>query len=182
MILHLSVGDTWNTITNIEKRLGVSAIGCVVVWLSVWNAIFRYYTTVPLAGKVLSPSGVWISIATILTASIWRMNQPVQPVWPVKGDGKSASFKWSNLGQLQPTSIGGSNAGTSASGRINTKIDLESEKVATVDQLNASSKKVYCRCWESNTFPLCDGSHMKHNEETGDNVGPIIISTAKKGE
>lgn len=24
-------------------------------------------------------------------------------------------------------------------------------------------------------FPLCDGSHIKHNEETGDNVGPLII-------
>ncbi|XP_043375789.1 CDGSH iron-sulfur domain-containing protein 1 isoform X3 [Dermochelys coriacea] len=24
-------------------------------------------------------------------------------------------------------------------------------------------------------FPLCDGSHTKHNEETGDNVGPLII-------
>uniref|UniRef100_A0A2I3RVP6 Iron-binding zinc finger CDGSH type domain-containing protein n=1 Tax=Pan troglodytes TaxID=9598 RepID=A0A2I3RVP6_PANTR len=24
-------------------------------------------------------------------------------------------------------------------------------------------------------FPLCDGSHTKHNEETGDNVRPLII-------
>ncbi|KAB0374015.1 hypothetical protein FD755_014271 [Muntiacus reevesi] len=24
-------------------------------------------------------------------------------------------------------------------------------------------------------FPLCDGSHTKHNEESGDNVGPLII-------
>ncbi|CAD7675884.1 unnamed protein product [Nyctereutes procyonoides] len=24
-------------------------------------------------------------------------------------------------------------------------------------------------------FPFCDGSHTKHNEETGDNVGPLII-------
>lgn len=122
MILHLSIGDTWNTITNVEKRLGVSAIGCVFVWMSVWNAIIRYYKTIPLAGKILSPSGVWISIATILTMSIWRMNKPVQPAWPVKGDGKSASFKWANLGQLQATSIGGSNPASSTGGRINMKV------------------------------------------------------------
>lgn len=107
MVLHLCIGDTWNTITNMEKRLGVSAIGCVVVWMSVWNAIIRYYKVMPLAGKLLAPSGIWISIATILSYSIWRINTPIQPLWPVKGDGKSASFKWSNLGQLQPTSIAG---------------------------------------------------------------------------
>ena len=24
-------------------------------------------------------------------------------------------------------------------------------------------------------FPICDGSHSKHNEESGDNVGPLVI-------
>ncbi|KAJ1403772.1 hypothetical protein B484DRAFT_225131, partial [Ochromonadaceae sp. CCMP2298] len=31
------------------------------------------------------------------------------------------------------------------------------------------------RCWKSETFPYCDGSHVKHNKETGDNLGPLII-------
>lgn len=29
----------------------------------------------------------------------------------------------------------------------------------------------FCRCWKSSTFPYCDGSHAKHNEECGDNCG-----------
>jgi translocator protein len=108
MVLHLSVGDTWNTITNIEKRLGVSAVGCVVVWASVMNVIYRYVAVQPIAGRILAPSGVWISIATVLCWEIWRINMPNQPLWPVKGNGESAAFKFSNLGQLQPSSIGGS--------------------------------------------------------------------------
>lgn len=61
--------------------------------------------------------------------------------------------------------------------RINNKIDLDSPKVATMEKFaKDNEKKVYCRCWKSETFPLCDGSHMKHNKEFEDNVGPLIVT------
>ena len=62
--------------------------------------------------------------------------------------------------------------------RINNKIDLDSPKVATMEKFarDDKEKKVYCRCWKSETFPLCDGSHMKHNKEFEDNVGPLIVT------
>ena len=48
--------------------------------------------------------------------------------------------------------------------KINLKIDLDSPKVATMDDIE-KGKKVYCRCWLSGTFPLCDGTHMKVRKE-----------------
>ena len=63
--------------------------------------------------------------------------------------------------------------------RINTQIDQASPKVVNNLELKAGEKCVVCRCWKSAKFPLCDGSHVKHNEATGDNVGPAIIAVAK---
>jgi len=65
------------------------------------------------------------------------------------------------------------------SGRLNAKIDLDSPKVVTKEEFKGE-KLVMCRCWKSKKFPYCDGSHTKHNEETGDNVGPLIILPSEK--
>jgi len=60
------------------------------------------------------------------------------------------------------------------------QIDLESPKVVHNEQLCTGDKKVMCRCWKSGTFPACDASHVAHNKETGDNVGPLIVSVPKE--
>ena len=57
--------------------------------------------------------------------------------------------------------------------------DLLEDK-GTVKALGVGKKAVMCRCWKSGTFPLCDASHVKHNKETGDNVGPLIIDNDTK--
>ena len=33
-----------------------------------------------------------------------------------------------------------------------------------------------CRCWKSEKFPYCDGSHRAHNDATGDKVGPVGVA------
>jgi len=67
---------------------------------------------------------------------------------------------------------------TALPNRINNMIDLESPKVATMAKISEveGEKGVFCRCWKSGTFPLCDAAHVEHNKLTGDNVGPLIVS------
>jgi CDGSH-type Zn-finger protein len=49
-----------------------------------------------------------------------------------------------------------------------------------VDEVAAAeNRKGYCRCWRSAKFPLCDGAHNKHNERTGDNIGPLRVTGTK---
>ena len=75
--------------------------------------------------------------------------------------------------------------------QINPSIQKNEPKVATIcplqdieDTVSKSDKGVvaYCRCWRSKNFPYCDGAHVKHNKETGDNVGPLIVSVEKAEE
>uniref|UniRef100_A0A8D2MDL6 CDGSH iron-sulfur domain-containing protein 2 n=1 Tax=Zonotrichia albicollis TaxID=44394 RepID=A0A8D2MDL6_ZONAL len=61
---------------------------------------------------------------------------------------------------------------------INLKIQKENPKV--VNEINIEDlclTKAYCRCWRSKTFPVCDGSHNKHNELTGDNVFTLLTES-----
>eukprot|EP00935_MAST-01C_sp_MAST-1C-sp1_P002216 g2216.t1 len=55
--------------------------------------------------------------------------------------------------------------------------------VADVDDVGAVVEEAgevkVCRCWKSSTFPWCDGSHNGHNEATGDNCGPLVLTPAQ---
>ena len=107
LVLHFCIGDTWNCITNVERRLGVSAVGCFAVWGSVFRAVKAFgASAAPKAAYVLAPSLAWISVACVLTASIWNLNgRP--PVYPAEGDGDSADLRLKYLFQMEATSIRG---------------------------------------------------------------------------
>ena len=81
--IHLSLGDTWNTIFTVEGRLG-TAVPVVIIGplLSVAVVTFGYYQTLPLAGWIIFPSMVWLAIATALCISLWQLNGQ-EPLYPV---------------------------------------------------------------------------------------------------
>jgi len=79
-----------------------------------------------------------------------------------------------------PNEDSSTKVGVSKRAKVNLNIKKDNPKVVdTCDIEEIGSKKVFCRCWRSKSFPYCDGSHTQHNQVTGDNVGPLII---KKGD
>lgn len=82
-VVHLSLGDTWNTIFTVEGRLG-TAVPMVILgpWLSVAAVTLSYYQTEPVAGWIILPSWIWLTVATALCISIWRLNGR-EPLYPL---------------------------------------------------------------------------------------------------
>lgn len=71
---HLAIGDTWNTINNVEGRLGTAFLGVLFVLASVLFTTQSYFSVLPVAGYFMAPTCLWLSIATALIFSIWRLN------------------------------------------------------------------------------------------------------------
>jgi len=66
--------------------------------------------------------------------------------------------------------------------QINFKVKKDNPKVVDLVEIEdlAEEKIAYCRCWKSSKFPLCDGTHNKHNDSTKDNVGPLVLKRKEK--
>lgn len=82
-MVHLALGDTWNTIFTVEGRLG-AAVPMVLVGplASSIVVVASYWRVVPLAGQLLLPMVIWLGVASALVISIWRLNG-VEPMYPL---------------------------------------------------------------------------------------------------
>ena len=100
-MLHLTIGDIWNTINNTEKRYGAAVIGVLCVVASAANAAYQYYTVDPFAGKLLGATLIWLCTAAALITDTWRLNPTTSesgelvPLYPVVGEAET-SFMWFN--------------------------------------------------------------------------------------
>ncbi len=82
--VHLALGDTWNTIFTVERRLG-AAVPVVIFgpWLSALIVTIFYWQINPIAGIILAPSCVWLTVAVVLVFRIWQLNGK-EPLYPLK--------------------------------------------------------------------------------------------------
>nr|CAD28152.1 TspO-like protein [Microchaete diplosiphon] len=83
-VVHLALGDTWNTIFTVERRLG-AAVPVVILgpWLSALVVTAIYWQTNPVAGMIFSFSCIWLTVAAVLVFRIWQLNGS-EPLYPLK--------------------------------------------------------------------------------------------------
>lgn len=95
IFLHLSTGDTWNTINNVEQRLGTAALVVPLVLGTAAYTTASYYMVSKTAARVLFPSVVWLSIANALVWSIYRLNNSGNrySLFPSKEEGPPAEWR-----------------------------------------------------------------------------------------
>ncbi|MBE9067546.1 tryptophan-rich sensory protein [Leptolyngbya cf. ectocarpi LEGE 11479] len=85
-MVHLALGDTWNTIFTVEGRLGAAVPAVLLGPLASSVAVVAvYWQTVPLAGQLLVPMVVWLGVASALVISIWQLNG-AEPWYPLQLD------------------------------------------------------------------------------------------------
>ena len=103
LIFHLTIGDIWNTINNTEKRYGAAVVGVLGVVLSAAYASLQYYHVLPLAGKLLGATLLWLVTASALITDTWRLNPNADgnrdPLYPAKdsdAEGSVTQFAWFN--------------------------------------------------------------------------------------
>ena len=102
LMLHLSIGDTWNTINNVERRYGTSVVGVACVWISAAFAASQYAQVDPLAGKLLSLPLIWLTIASSLIVRTWQLNpsvvtgekESILPTKPATQEGSITKLVW----------------------------------------------------------------------------------------
>ncbi len=96
LVFHLALGDTWNTINNVERRTGAAVPGVALVWLSTLFAAKQFYDVSPLAGGLLGLTAVWLTVAGALVADTWRINNEVEPepLYPYKREGTRSTTRF----------------------------------------------------------------------------------------
>lgn len=99
LMLHLCVGNLWNTVNNVERRLGVSVVLLCSLWLTKAFAALQFYKVEPLAGKLLALTLTWITAAAALATRTWQINPDpytgeLEPLVPMKHPRWTTKFRW----------------------------------------------------------------------------------------
>ena len=88
LIWHLSTGDIWNAINNLDRRRGSSQFFVKLVWLSALLTNISYFSINKLAGFVFLPTVCWLTIANVIVHQTWALNGR-DPIWPIYTSTKS---------------------------------------------------------------------------------------------
>ena len=74
--VQLALNAAWTLIFFGRRRLGLAAVEIASLWVAVVATRVGFWTVNPVAGLLLVPYLVWVTLADLLNIAIWRLNQP----------------------------------------------------------------------------------------------------------
>lgn len=74
-IMQLLLNAAWTWLFFGRHRLDTALVDIVVLWLVILTVIILFWGLEPLAGLLLVPYLLWVSFATFLNYTIWRLNR-----------------------------------------------------------------------------------------------------------
>lgn len=99
LMFHLSVANLWNTVSNVERRLGTSVAIIYTLWLTKAFAALQFYKVEPRAGKLVALTLTWITAAVALATRTWQINPDsktgkLEPLVPMQDPKWCTKFRW----------------------------------------------------------------------------------------
>jgi benzodiazapine receptor len=74
-IVQLLLNAAWSWLFFGLHRPGTALLEIVVLWAAILTTLISFWRLEPLAGVLLAPYLVWVSFATALNWTIWRLNR-----------------------------------------------------------------------------------------------------------
>ena len=74
-VVQLLLNAAWTWLFFGRHRIGSSLIDIAILWFVILATLISFWTLVPLAGIFLLPYIAWVSFASFLNWTIWRMNR-----------------------------------------------------------------------------------------------------------
>lgn len=100
LMAHLCIANLWNTINNVERRLGPCVPALWALAVTGGAAAYVFAQVNPLAGKLLALTLSWLTAAAALETDTWRINPDLETgkkekLYPVKAKKKWVTkFRW----------------------------------------------------------------------------------------
>jgi tryptophan-rich sensory protein len=74
-IVQLLLNALWSWIFFGWHRMGAALVEVLVLWSAVLATLLTFWQVTPLAGKLLVPYLLWVSFASFLNFTLWRLNR-----------------------------------------------------------------------------------------------------------
>lgn len=72
--IHLFFNFIWTPVFFGAKNLGLALVIIVVIWILIVEMIRRFWSVNKAASLILIPYLLWVSFATLLNFTLWRLN------------------------------------------------------------------------------------------------------------